>query len=125
VIKWLRKFVHGTRYGTAEAGDDSLNQAVLIRIFAESLPDDDSAIDDLAMLEDELQQLLGYECEVDGHDIGGDDATVYVYGQCANSIFEVIKPCLASNALTKRAQVVLRFGPPGSDQKLVQLPDDR
>jgi hypothetical protein len=122
VIKWLRKQVHGTRYESDDSLDDSIDQAVLIRIFTNTSPMINDIFDDLAKLEDEIQDLLGIECEVDGHDIGKDDAIVYIYGQSAESIFEVIRPYLLATQLTAHAEITLRYGPPGSSQKLVQLP---
>lgn len=125
MISWLRRLVHGTRYESDESSEESFDQAVLIRIFADTLLDNGGAIVDLATLEDQISELLGDECDVDGHDIGNHDATIFIYAPSAASAFEVIRPFLVANPLTNRALVILRSGPPGYPEREFQLPNDR
>ena len=122
MIKWIRNLLQTGPNIDEEVQESSSDQAVIVHILAEDVQTDDP-IGDLATLEDELQELLGGGGEVDGHDIGSEDANVYVYGPSAESIFRIIRSHLISGELTGRAKVTLRFGQPGSPERIVQLPD--
>ena len=96
--------------------------AVLIWIDGARLSGAADDIDDIATLEDDLQDALQDEGEVDGHDIGSDDATLYFYGNSADRMFDLIRPVLESSTLANQALVTLRYGDPDcEDQREVQL----
>jgi hypothetical protein len=124
MIQWLRRLFGKPPEFSNEIRKEPSDQAVLIHILAEDVQTDDP-VSDLATLEDELQELLQGTGEVDGHDIGSNDATVFIYGSSAEAIFAIILPHLATGKLTERAKVTLRFGPPDSPERVAQLPDDR
>jgi len=124
MIKWFRALIGSGEHASTNMDDEAGEQAVLIHVHAEDVQSD-YPVSDLATLEDDLQEIIGDLGEVDGHDIGSDDATVYVYGRSAEEIFAAIRSHLISGELTGRAKVTLRYGPPDSSERVVQLPHDR
>jgi hypothetical protein len=79
----------------------------------------------LYALEDKLEAAIkgagvgdfdGDEVATDGH-----DGYLYMYGQDADRLFEVIKPVLATAAFMKGARVAKRYGPPGQATRLVVI----
>jgi hypothetical protein len=61
--------------------------------------------------------------EVDGHDISADstDGTFYMYGPNADRLFAVVRPILEATDFTRRARVVLRYGPPEDHVREVEV----
>ena len=101
---------------TADGGDDE-GHAVLIRVDAADLSGSEDDIDDLATLEDQIQEAIGGAGEVDGHDIGAENATVYCYGSNADDMFNLMRPTLEQSSLAGKAIVTLRYGGPDSDSQ--------
>ena len=107
---------------TAGDGGDAQGHAVLIRINAADLSGSEDDIDDLATLEDEIQEAIGDTGEVDGHDVGEEDAAVYCYGSDADEMFNLMRPTLEQSSLAGKAIVTLRYGGPDSEsQRMVNL----
>jgi hypothetical protein len=79
--------------------------------------------DDMVDLEDTLIAVVERHQvgEIDGHEIGSSDGTIFLYGPDADLMFEAIEPVLLTHPLCAGARVVLRKGGPGSPQTEVQL----
>lgn len=119
IFNWL--FGSGKALQPAQLDVDGDQQAVLIRIDGRNLTGSVEDIDDLATVEDLLIEALGDRGEVDGHDVGADDATIYCYGPDAVQMFELMRNVLASSNLTKKAKVTLRFGDHDAPSREFQL----
>lgn len=69
------------------------------------------ALDVVHAIEGELRDLVAAHGEVDGHDLAvdGGDATIYIYGQSADELWQRSESLLRGCAVAK--SVTLRFGP--------------
>ena len=94
------------------------DQAVLIDFSIDGLLDPVSEIDTLETI---LNRTLGSAGESDGHEIGGGEGTIFLYGADAEKIFARVESVLKSNPLCKNARVTVRKGGPGSPERTVQL----
>jgi len=122
IFKWLFPHRSDASVRIVQGDGSDEGHAVLIRIDAADLSGSEEDIDDLSTLEDDVQEALGAAGEVDGHDVGPTDATVYCYGENADQMFELIKPVLERSSLASKALVTLRYGGPDSaDQRQVKL----
>ena len=102
----------------------NLQEAVLIHFDLGFKSNGDRlGFDDMVDLEDTLIAVVERHQvgEVDGHEIGSSDGTIFLYGPDADLMLEAIKPVLLTHPLCAGAQVVLRKGGPGSTQTEVQL----
>lgn len=61
--------------------------------------------------------------DLDGDEVtaGGSDGYLYMYGEKADRLFEVIKPILATAPFMKGARVAKRYGPPGQAVRQVVI----
>jgi len=84
-------------------------QSMLVRVDYAQLSGTADDIGAIAELEDEIQAALGDSGDVDGHDIGATDATIYCHGRNAVEMFNLAKLTLERSSLTSRAVVTLRF----------------
>ena len=91
--------------------------AVLVHLKGAHQPDD------LAALEDTLIAALNKlrVGEFDGNEIGPNQTTLYLYGSDADLLFSAVERTLTENPLSQEAQVILRYGGPGSPQKEVSM----
>lgn len=116
------------RFEIAKETSEKEPQAVLIRLEFASIDSDavgrDSEVFDLATLEDALQSAMDdadLTAEVDGNEVGPEDATLFLYGSDANAMFRVVKPVLLRHALSQQARVEIRRGGPGAKSRIVLL----
>jgi hypothetical protein len=95
------------------------SQAVIVYFF--NYIDDE--LDKLHELDEKLSLALLQEGVgmYDGHEINmdGSDGSLYMYGENAEKIFNVVKPILEQADFTKGGVAVLRFGP--IDQEVLQI----
>lgn len=98
-------------------------QAVIIYLDAQGLPDEVYAECDLLTLEEKLEAALefGNLGTVDGNEIGPSEVTVFLYGADAEAIARGIAPVLREYPLCKGARVVVRRGAPGAEQREFQV----
>jgi len=102
----------------------SSQEAVLIHFeFGFKSNGDRFGFDDMVNLEDTLIAVVERHQvgEVDGHEIGSSDGTIFLYGPDADLMLETIEPVLLTHPLCAGARVALRKGGPGSPQTEVQL----
>lgn len=70
----------------------------------------------LFALEEQLEQAIvaADVGEFDGNEVAanGSDGYLYMYGQDADRLFEVVRPILESSQFMRGASVVKRYGPP-------------
>ena len=59
--------------------------------------------------------------EFDGNAIGPDGAVLYMYGNDADALFEVVRPALEVAGVPAGSYVVKRYGPPGANETRVDL----
>ena len=103
--------------------------ALLIRMSVEAFQNTGHMVSDVVALEKELAASLGNRGEVDGHEfglaVGGStqlqEATIFIYGGNADTMFAAIEPVLKGHVQLAGAMVTLRFGPPGSAERLVEI----
>ena len=95
------------------------DQAVLIYLDGQGLPDEVYADCDLMTLEDKLEQALrsGNLGVVDGNEVGPGEVTIFLYGADAEAMVRGIEPVLREYPLCRGARVVVRRGSPGSEQR--------
>ena len=94
------------------------NQAVLIDFDINGVIDPVSEID---ALETALNRALGSSGESDGHELGGGEGTIFLYGADAEMMFTRIEGVLKNNPLCANARVIVRKGEPGSLQREILL----
>jgi hypothetical protein len=102
------------------------DQAVFVYLDGQSLPDEMYEEHDLLTLEDELggvleERLLG---ELDGNEIGPEEAVLFMYGPDAEAMFSGIEATLRAYPLCRNARVVIRQGPSGAPEREIRLPRD-
>ena len=104
-------------------GQPKTEECVLIRLDGVSLPDRVYAECDLSTLEDQLVGAIqrNNAGELDGHETGEKETTIFTYGPDADRLFAVMESILASYPLCKNARVTVRKGGPGSPETDVQL----
>jgi len=80
-------------------------------------------LEDLETLEDSLSEIIESRSlgEFDGNELGPNEATLFMYGPDAERLFKGIETTLRNSLLSSRSRVVIRYGPPGSKEKIIQL----
>lgn len=82
-------------------------------------------LDQLYSLEKKLRIIISKNNlgEYDGHEIAIDnsDGSLYMYGANAETLFNAIKPTLESIEFMKGAEANLRFGPPATGVKEIEI----
>lgn len=99
-------------------------QAVLVYLDGQNLPDDVYDSCDTLTLEELLQPVLERTGvgEFDGTETGPSETCCYLYGANAERLFEAIEPVLREYPLCQGARVVIRYGGPGAREREVRLP---
>ena len=99
-------------------------QAVLVHLDGKNLPNSVYQTCDLVTLEDKLIEAIscGKLGELDGNEVGPEDATIFMYGVDAEKLFAGIEKSLRDYPLCQNARVVIRKGGPGSSQREIKLP---
>jgi hypothetical protein len=99
-------------------------QAVFVFI---KLSDGDmgDATDDDAIyaLEDRLNQVIEQHGvgELDGDEWGNGNCQLFMYGNSADKIFDVITPLLLDHQAPAVSYAIKRYGPPGAPERMVHL----
>lgn len=94
------------------------DHAVLIDFDIKGLVDPVSKID---ALETTLNQALVPFGESDGHELGGGEGTIFLYGADAEKMYARIETVLKNDSLCKNGRVTIRRGGPGSPQREIRL----
>jgi hypothetical protein len=99
-------------------------EAVLISLDGQGLDDAVYLAYDLSTLEDMLSEQIEPDGigELDGHESGPAQTTIYLYGPDAEVLFSRVQPVLSSYPLCQNGRAVIRRGGPGSDEREVVLP---
>jgi hypothetical protein len=102
-------------------------EAVLISLDGHGLDDAVYRAYDLGTLEDLLVEQIEPDKigELDGHESGPTQTTIYLYGLDAEELFSRVQPILASYPLCQNSRAVIRRGGPGSTQREVVFPFSR
>jgi len=98
-------------------------QAVIVYLDAQSLPDAVYEEHDLSTLEEQLEQALNATRagSFDGNEFGPGVVTLYMYGPDAERLFSVVETPLRAYPLCAGAKVVVRRGGPGSPERMLVL----
>ncbi|HEY1742943.1 MAG TPA: hypothetical protein VGG18_07235 [Granulicella sp.] len=96
-------------------------EAVIIFLDGQGLNEAVYQTYDLSTLEDLLiEQIEPHGIgELDGHETGPTQTTIYMYGPDAEALFSRVQPILASYPLCQNSRAVVRHGGPGSSQREV------
>jgi hypothetical protein len=99
-------------------------QALIVHLDGQNLPDRVYEEFDLSTLEDQLTKAIEQAgCgEFDGNETGPTATVLYMYGTDAERLFTTVEPVLKNYPLCARARVVVRRGPPGAEQREILLP---
>jgi hypothetical protein len=107
------------------AGIQTKNEEAVL-IFLEGHGPDDAVYQtyDLSTLEDLLIEQIEPDGigELDGHETGPTQTTIYLYGPNAEKLFSRVQPVLASYPLCQNSRAVVRRGGPGSSQREILFP---
>jgi hypothetical protein len=97
-------------------------QAVIIRIPISKQFGTIAEIGSIRKREGEIRQLLELEHagKLDGHELGCGDCLIFIYGQDADRIVDVIMPVLATWQALKGGTVARRYGPVYSQQNVTK-----
>jgi hypothetical protein len=99
-------------------------QAVIIRL---KLSDDEfgerSEREAAYALEDQLIEVFSTTKigEFDGHEFAGGFATLYMYGPSADGMAEAVLSTLLGKQFRDGSSITVRFGPPGSAERVIRL----
>ena len=95
--------------------------AVLIELDGTHLPESVYRECDLATLENRLEDALneGEHGELDGHETGPENTTVFLYGADAEVLYRAVEPVLRDYPLCRGARVTIRQA---GRERLVELP---
>ena len=98
-------------------------EAVLIFLDGQGLDDAVYRTYDVCTLEDLLSEQIesGGVGELDGHETGPEETTIYLYGPNAEELYSRVHPVLTSYPLCQNSRVIIRRGGPGSDQREILL----
>ena len=104
-------------------GEAQSEQAVIVYLDGVGLPDQVYQEYDLATLEDKLSEVIELNSlgEFDGNEVGPGGATLFMYGSDAEKLFRGIVSALRACPLCQGAQVVIRYGAPGTEQRKVTI----
>jgi hypothetical protein len=99
------------------------DECVLIHLDGVNLPDKVYQECDTSTLEDQLIEAIksSQAGELDGHETGEKETTIFTYGPDADHLYQVMEPVLRAYPLSSNARVVIRKGGPGSPQTEVLL----
>lgn len=99
-------------------------QAVLVYLDGQGLPDDVYKKYDLSTLEDQLIEVIDANSlgEFDGNEIGPAGSVLYMYTPNAEALFIGIEPTLRAYPLCQNARIVIRQGGPGAQAREFYLP---
>ena len=102
---------------------DSSEQAVIVRLDGQSLPQAVYDECDLSTIEDQLIEIIenNNAGEFDGNEVGEGGATLYMYSPDAERLFSLVEEALRAYPLCAGARVTVRKGPPGSPEREVVL----
>jgi len=97
-------------------------QAVIIRVAISNEFGYVEEIESIHEIEQKIAQLLIRDNVgiLDGDELGCGHCLIYLYGQDANEIVEVIKPVLTSWHALRGGTVTRRYGPLGSEQNVTK-----
>ena len=110
----------------AEAPNPFEDQRQAVFVFIK-LSDGDmgDATDDDAIyaLEDRLNQVIEQHGvgELDGDEWGNGNCQLFMYGNDADKIFDVITPLLLAHEAPAVSYAIKRYGPPGAPERMVHL----
>jgi len=99
-------------------------EAVVITLDGQGLDDVVYQTCDLSTLEDLLIEQIEPNGvgDLDGHETGPTETTIYLYGPNAEELFSKVLPVLASYPLCQNGRAVVRRGGPGSSQREIVFP---
>lgn len=99
-------------------------EAVVITLVGQGLDDAVYQTYDLSTLEDLLIEQIEPDGigNLDGHETGSTETTIYLYGPSAEELFSKVQPVLASYPLCQNSRAVVRRGGPGSSQREIVFP---
>jgi hypothetical protein len=110
--KWMREMNH---------------QAVIFEgDYARTAQYPDDAPFEIGQLEDKLTEVIAAQNvgEFDGNEIGVRGLTGFrlvMYGDSADALYYAIEKELRASPLTRGGKTILRYGPPGAPQQVVQF----
>ena len=102
----------------------SPGQAVIVHVpLSDGANGTREEFDHLVALEEKMEEAIleAGVGEFDGNEFGQGDFTYFMYGIDADRVFAVVEPILRSDSLTKKGHAIMRYGPPGSIQRRVDL----
>ncbi|GGZ05865.1 MULTISPECIES: hypothetical protein [Bacteria] len=70
---------------------------------------------------DRLQWALGNRGEVRDVSVNAEMATGAIFGESADEIYAHLRKILRHNSFSEHASVVLRYGPPGSQERRIHM----
>lgn len=119
----FKRFFRKKSRSKPSQGDDGTEQAVLIYLNANDLPQEIYDQYDLATIEDRLRKLIQADNlgEYDGNEFGPAEVTLFMYGPDAEQLFSGIESKLRDYPLCQKARVVIRYGGPGASQRELVL----
>lgn len=91
-----------------EADDD--DEAVLINVtFHSNLDSPSEKLKKIRKLSNAIETILPDNSELDGHDIGDEDSTIFIYGESADMIWKSIESIIRKQDFA-HIEVTLRYG---------------
>jgi len=95
----------------------------MVHLRGHGLPDDVYEQYDLATIEDQLIEIIEQKGlgAFDGNEMGPKETILFMYGADAERLYSSIESALRNYPLCQGAKVILRYGPPGSEQREILL----
>ena len=111
-------------FGQKEVAAKSPDQAVIVHVpLSDGANGTPEEFAHLTALEEKMEEVIAVAAvgELDGNEFGQGDFTYFMYGSDAEHLFATVEPILRGDLLTKRGHALLRYGPPGSAQRKIEL----
>lgn len=111
-------------FGKNEPPTKSPDQAVIVHVpLSDGANGTREEFAHLTALEEKMEEAIAVAGagEFDGNEFGQGDFTYFMYGTDADRLFAVVETILRGDSQTKKGHALLRYGPPGSTQRKVEL----
>jgi hypothetical protein len=117
--------LHFEREGSDAVVPFGTHECLAIFLDGVTLPDDVYGQSDGDALVARIDEILGPDGEVRSSWDGPRDTALYVYGPSAAQMFQRLEPVLLQDPQCQNARIVLRYGNPSLEHRMLHLPREQ
>lgn len=101
--------------GSDTTEDFVYDQALIVRIPQAREMGDEDMLQKILSFEEDIEKKLPPQSGIDGHELGDNEANIYIYGPDADLIHGSVEDILARYFAGCGAEVTLQYGSPDDD----------